>query len=61
AKNRIHLDVAAGAHRGARVAELIAIGATHVRDVSENGGTWSVLLDPEGNEFCLTESAETTR
>ena len=52
-KNRVHLDVIVGDKREARVTQLVAIGATHVRDVTENDATWSVLLDPEGNEFCL--------
>ena len=53
AKNRLHVDIEAGDQREARVAELVGLGATHVRDVAENGETWSVLIDPEGNEFCL--------
>ena len=53
AKNRMHLDVMVGDKRQARLVDLLALGATHVRDVTENDKTWSVLLDPEGNEFCL--------
>ena len=63
AKNRMHLDVQVG-HRGqdpgerrrmidAKVAELLALGATHVTDFDTHEGVWTVLTDPEGNEFCV--------
>ncbi|WP_030235186.1 VOC family protein [Streptomyces sp. NRRL S-350] len=52
-KNRLHLDVhAAPGERGAIVARLEALGATVVRHVEEPGGEWTVMRDPEGNEFC---------
>ncbi len=54
AKNRLHVDVHAGAdEREATVARLREHGATLVRHVKEPGGEWSVLTDPEGNEFCV--------
>lgn len=53
-KNRLHLDVHAGpGQRAAEVERLVALGASSVRTVEEPGGTWEVLLDPEGNEFCV--------
>jgi catechol 2,3-dioxygenase-like lactoylglutathione lyase family enzyme len=63
-KNRVHLDVNAGGARGrpdderragvdAAVERAIALGATKVRLVEERGERWYVMLDPEGNEFCL--------
>ncbi|MEU6387312.1 VOC family protein [Streptomyces bauhiniae] len=53
-KNRMHLDLHAGAERRAEeVARLIALGATVLREVSEPAGAWTVLADPEGNEFCV--------
>ncbi|MFC3996611.1 VOC family protein [Nocardiopsis sediminis] len=61
-KNRVHLDVnvAAGLardERRVRVAEhvqrALRLGATHVREVDEPLGYAVVMLDPEGNEFCL--------
>ncbi|GAB96403.1 catechol 2,3-dioxygenase-like lactoylglutathione lyase family enzyme [Kineosphaera limosa] len=54
AKNRMHLDLEC-ADRSAEVERLVALGATHVSDHSEFGITWTVLRDPEGNEFCLAE------
>ncbi|MBB5960679.1 catechol 2,3-dioxygenase-like lactoylglutathione lyase family enzyme [Saccharothrix tamanrassetensis] len=64
AKNRIHLDVRAGGPRGtpkptrrplvdAEVGRLVGLGATHVRTVEEADDYFAVMLDPEGNEFCV--------
>ncbi|MFD8701106.1 VOC family protein [Kitasatospora sp. NPDC059648] len=53
-KNRLHLDVHPGpGERAATVARLEALGATALRDVQESGGEWTVMRDPEGNEFCV--------
>lgn len=53
-KNRLHLDLHAGPERRAEeVARLTALGATVLREVSEPAGAWTVLADPEGNEFCV--------
>ena len=50
-KNRLHLDL--GTTDLARATEqVVALGATRADDVHV-GGTWQVLRDPEGNEFCL--------
>ncbi|MFI6156132.1 VOC family protein [Kitasatospora sp. NPDC051170] len=53
-KNRLHLDLhPAPADRPATLARLLAAGATVQREVAEPGGSWTVMQDPEGNEFCL--------
>jgi glyoxalase superfamily protein len=63
-KNRLHLDVRAGGPRGtpknarrstidAEVDRLCLIGASHVRTVEDESDYFAVLLDPEGNEFCV--------
>jgi Glyoxalase-like domain len=53
-KNRLHFDLHPGpAERGATVTRLEALGAAVVRDVEEPGGAWTVMRDPEGNEFCV--------
>ena len=44
--NRVHWDVQG------RAADFIACGATHLRDTEH----WTVLADPEGNEFCVFET-----
>ena len=53
-KNRIHLDLRAypGDDQEAEVARLLALGATPA-DVGQGNVPWTVLADPEGNEFCL--------
>ena len=53
-KNRLHLDVHAGPDlRETEVVRLEGLGATRLHKVEEPGGTWWVLADPEGNEFCV--------
>lgn len=53
-KNRVHLDLHAGPERReAEAARLVELGASIVRSVQEQGGSWIVLTDPEGNEFCV--------
>jgi predicted enzyme related to lactoylglutathione lyase len=56
-KNRVHFD----SHvpdRKAEVARLVALGATEVAVHSIPGLVWSVLADPEGNEFCVGQAGE---
>ncbi len=52
AKNRMHVDLTTE-DREVEVTRLIALGATRVSDHEEWGAVWTVLTDPEGNEFCL--------
>ena len=61
-KNRWHLDLGVTrpgappeekrAAVAAKVAELVALGATEVA-VRDEDGPFTVLRDPEGNEFCV--------
>ncbi len=63
AKNRVHLDVrvaepaVAGSERAAlvaaHVARLEAAGGTVLRRTADVRGTYTVMRDPEGNEFCV--------
>ena len=65
AKNRLHLDVKVSGGRHVdpelraqrmegKLAELLAAGATvQVRDVLRGRLDHVVMLDPEGNEFCV--------
>lgn len=48
ARNRVHLDVAVP-DRGREVARLTALGATVARETE----SYTVMRDPEGNEFCV--------
>jgi hypothetical protein len=57
-KNRLHLDFAPhiSQDRDAEIARLESLGARRV-DVGQPDDTnWTVLADPEGNEFCVLSS-----
>jgi hypothetical protein len=55
-KNRVHLDLAteSAAHQAAEVERLLALGAA-LADISQGDVPWTVLADPEGNEFCVLD------
>ena len=55
AKNRMHLDLAA-ADPEAEIVRLVGLGATRVADTDEYGYRWTVMTDPEGNEFCVAKA-----
>jgi len=63
-KNRVHLDLNPGAdasasEREAEIERIIGLGARRV-DVGQRGDeTWTVLADPEGNEFCVIRPKRT--
>ncbi|MDW4905380.1 VOC family protein [Streptomyces sp. ADMS] len=50
-KNRLHLDFRPD-DRQAEVDRLLALGARHV-DIGQGEQSWTTLVDPEGNEFCV--------
>ena len=53
AKNRAHIDFDAD-DMDAEVARLVGLGGT-VRDQHSLGAfRWTIVADPEGNEFCVT-------
>jgi hypothetical protein len=54
AKNRVHLDLAAD-DRDAEVARLVGLGATVTGEHDEYGVRWTVLHDPQDNEFCVAQ------
>lgn len=51
-KNRMHVDLATR-DRVAEVARLVELGATEIEYREGHGTSWTVMLDPEGNEFCI--------
>lgn len=51
-KNRIHLDVFTS-HMEAEVTRLEALGARRLRPGQDDEVVWTVMLDVEGNEFCV--------
>jgi predicted enzyme related to lactoylglutathione lyase len=54
AKNRMHVDLSSP-HRDTEVTRLVDLGATIVDEHFERETRWTVLQDPEGNEFCVTQ------
>jgi hypothetical protein len=57
-KNRVHLDLASRseANQAELVGRLRDLGAS-LADIGQDSGAlpWTVLADPEGNEFCVLE------
>jgi hypothetical protein len=51
-KNRVHLDLATKDPEH-EIERLIGLGAQRVEYREGNGASWTVMLDPEGNEFCI--------
>ncbi len=51
-KNRVHLDWRS-VDRASEVARLVGLGATEGPTRSLGSLTWTVMEDPEGNEFCV--------
>ena len=52
-KNRVHLDLRPATTMSEEVARLGDLGAAQIRYVDEGHGSWTVMGDPEGNEFCV--------
>jgi len=48
-KNRVHLDLEPDVPAAAEIERLTGLGATKVRAYD----SYTVLTDPEGNEFCV--------
>jgi predicted enzyme related to lactoylglutathione lyase len=58
AKNRVHLDLLVDELVDSTAA-TVALGATAVGAVvEESNGSYQVLRDPEGNEFCLVTAED---
>lgn len=51
-RNRVHLDFGAE-DRDAVIARVIELGGSRIEDHEISGFHWTVLGDPEGNEFCV--------
>jgi predicted enzyme related to lactoylglutathione lyase len=51
-KSRVHMDLSTD-DRAAEVSRLTALGAAVLAEHSAPGLWWTVLADPEGNEFCV--------
>ena len=57
-KNRLHLDLRPATSMADEKARVTELGATEHRYVAEGGSFWTVMLDPEGNEFCVLRGPE---
>jgi catechol 2,3-dioxygenase-like lactoylglutathione lyase family enzyme len=55
-KNRLHLDLATASleYQRSEVERLLRLGAT-AADIGQGDVPWTVLADPEGNEFCVLD------
>ncbi|HEV7897594.1 MAG TPA: VOC family protein [Planosporangium sp.] len=51
-KNRVHVDFHAD-DREVEIGRLVGLGATVLGEQQVPGLRWTVLADPEGNEFCV--------
>jgi predicted enzyme related to lactoylglutathione lyase len=52
AKSRMHVDLASRNPED-EIERLVELGALEVARHHGNGTSWTVMLDPEGNEFCI--------
>jgi predicted enzyme related to lactoylglutathione lyase len=64
-KNRLHLDLVTSGSMEAEVTRLVGAGAQVVEvrqdpTFYDNPDRWTVMRDPEGNEFCVTSTATLT-
>jgi predicted enzyme related to lactoylglutathione lyase len=59
-KNRVHLDLTPDPdQRDAEIQRILALGARRA-DIGQTGAeSWTVLADPEGNEFCVLRPKRT--
>ena len=59
-KNRVHLDLTSNAaDRDREIDRLLALRARRA-DIGQTGAeSWTVLADPEGNEFCIVRPKAT--
>jgi len=59
-KNRLHIDLAPhlSQDRNAEIARLERLGARRMDVGQTDAATWTVLADPEGNEFCVLSSRD---
>ncbi|WP_333615179.1 VOC family protein [Glutamicibacter sp.] len=57
-KNRLHIDVRpTDCTQDEEVERLLSLGATYP-DADVSDVSWVILLDPEGNEFCVLSSQQ---
>jgi hypothetical protein len=52
-KNRVHLDLRGDSMSG-EVERLMGLGASFIAERSLASIRWTVMADPDGNEFCVS-------
>jgi hypothetical protein len=52
AKSRMHVDLVSRNPED-EIERLIGLSARKVARREGNGTSWTIMLDPEGNEFCI--------
>ncbi|MFC8799588.1 VOC family protein [Promicromonospora sp. NPDC057138] len=59
-KNRLHWDFAphTSDDRDAEIARLVELGARVIDVGQPDDASWTVLADPDGNEFCVLSARE---
>lgn len=57
-KNRLHLDLRP-ADQATEVERLEGLGARRVDVGQDDGSSWVVMADPDGNEFCVLQALTT--
>jgi hypothetical protein len=57
AKNRMHIDLVDT--DPSAVSRLVSLGASIVAQHTLGNHGWTVMQDPEGNEFCMAEKSYT--
>ena len=59
-KNRLHIDLAphTSQDRDAEIGRLLGLGASRVDVGQADDVAWTVLADPEGNEFCVLSARD---
>ncbi|GAA3692138.1 VOC family protein [Zhihengliuella alba] len=59
-KNRLHWDFAPQSddERAAEIERLVGLGASVIDVGQPADATWTVLADPEGNEFCVLSARD---
>jgi len=60
-KNRLHLDLRPDDSMNATVERLLSMGGRKVAAFDWEYGVWTVMQDPEGNEFCVERGPQDRR
>ncbi len=59
-ENRVHLDrTSSAADRAQEIDRLLGLGARRAGIGQAGAESWTVLSDPEGNEFCVVRPKDT--